>query len=148
MTLGADSSPTSESTATPESAEPPNDDGWQRLNPQLAIFTQLDDLNVRLAQLLARTPPLPSGGLVPLSGQQVGGTPVNTLSFVDEPLFGFTLTNDGPGVLQYDVGERQQWCVLRNLETIHIDMRAPIIPRIRLLCDPGQTAAWRLTGVR
>lgn len=126
-----------------ESDAPPSD---FIINPELAIHTQLDDLNLTLADVLTELRVRPTGEMVPLDETQSGSTP--TIHFLDPPLFGFSLTNDGANDLEYNVGGRQSWCLIRANETIQVDMRQPIIDRIIFRCEAAQAAAWRLTGIR
>ena len=144
MTLERTESSTSASIATRES--PGRDNEAFRINPLLALFIGIDDLNITMSDLLERTPPLPKGDLVPFSGTQEGGPA--TIVDLDPPLFGFTLTNDGPDDLQYTPGNEQAWCTLKKDEVFSTDMRRPIIDRIAFQCAPGATVNWRLTGVR
>ena len=130
---------------TASGARVPDTNGF-RVNPIVFEITLLDDLNLTLADMLATLRERPAGNLVPAAGVQSGVTP--TTERFDPPLFGFSLTNDGPNTLQYNVGDPQVWCVLKPNETIQTDMRHAIIGRIAFRCAAGETAAWRLTAVR
>jgi hypothetical protein len=131
------------STATPQSDGQPSD---FIVNPELAIHTQLDDLNITLAEVLIELRVRPTGRMVPLAGSQTGVPP--TRIFLGDPWFGFTLTNDGPNDLQYNVGDAQEWCILKPNESIQTDMRQAILSWIVFQCAAGLTANWRLTGIR
>lgn len=130
-------SPTSLSTETPAQIE------IRRVNPTLALFIALDDLNInvlRVLEALERT--RPQGRILPITRT------VTTLigEKLDPPWFSFHLVNDGPDELGFSINDRKgPFATLPAHESLDVDMVEASIGALYL--QSGGTASIRAYGV-
>lgn len=122
------------------------DDNSVRVNPTLALFVLLDDMNVTLAEVRDELRQRPSGKIAVITATQTATIPY--ILRLDPPWYGFVLTNDGPDPLQVQVGDDvDQWATIKSTEVLPVDMGGPVVSRILLrVAVAGQQATYRLFG--
>lgn len=116
----------------------------RRVDPLLALFIELDTLNITLLRVLeSLNKTRPQGKIFPISRV--------ITSVVDEEelapsWFGFHLVNDGPSELEFSVNDHNgPFCTLPAHETLDVDMIEASINA--LYFRSGGTANIRVYGV-
>jgi len=116
------------------------------VSPEALIAVLLDEISGRLEEIYERMEWAPQGILDDY-----------TISVTDEyktleggPWFSFTLFNDGPNDVYVYVNDYKpvRETPLRSGDSINIDMQQPLIEKIILICNPGETASVRIFAKR
>ena len=136
----------------------------ERMAREPNIYILLDDLNRRMHQLtevvkgmseeLAQfrsdwNSTIPKGDVEPIELSITDEmTWVNRKMYPTMPWISFNLFNDGPDSVYVIVGPRVKKAPLASGESLTVDMKAPKIKEVFLLCDPGNTASIRIYAKR
>lgn len=118
--------------------------GAEVVNPAIATFIQLDDIRLaleRLTTLMAAQ--VPEGVLNELVFSVAGGA--QSYVRTDRPWFSFTITNDGPGTIYFNVNGGQR-IELRVNESRDVDMKRGVIRAIGLFNTGTSTSGGRIDG--
>ena len=125
------------------SIETPTQVETRRVNPLLALFIELDTLNVTLQHVLeALERTRPQGRIFPISRT------VTSLrgEKLDPPWFSFHLVNDGPDELEFSINDRKgPFATLPAHESLDVDMIEASIRALYL--QSSGTANIRAYGV-
>lgn len=115
----------------------------QTTDERVFTFIQTRVIAAKLDQLREEMRPKPRGRLFPWEGTVVGERTINPRTYC----FSLTLRNDGPDPVYYFVNERK---VAEDVAPVlpgeegHADFDAPVIYRLILYCEPGETASVRV----
>lgn len=119
--------------------------GAEVVDPAMAGFIQQDEM---LRELIAirriAELQIPKGKVASKVFSITSGG-IDSISDLDSPWFGVTITNDGPGTVTYQVNNSQQ-IEIRSGETRNIDMGFPVLHYFIFRAASGVTASGRLDG--